>query len=153
MQAPLFIHQYTQQLTGREAELRLQIDAMQRAAKLSGKTLEQFVQKFLSSPDQDFALQGELMQAMTMRWHHLSEAVQAFQNSALWERPLTFIFYFHTDIAASTLQHFAFGLPLTIEGAIYAFLGIIFGYLLFIGLRKIYAKLVKGTLALVKKSG
>lgn len=45
-QAPLFMKQYAQQLSGHAAELRFQVDAMKQAASNSGKTLEQFIQKF-----------------------------------------------------------------------------------------------------------
>lgn len=136
-QFPLFISQYQHQLTGREAEMRLQVDAIQRAASLSGKTLPQFIQKFTTNADLDFVRQGELMQAMVDRWYHLNDALIALQNSSTVGRPLNFLVHLNTDAFKSTLKHYSFGLPLTIEGAIYALFGIITGYLLVSGLRKI----------------
>lgn len=49
-QAPLFMQQYSQQLIGRTAELKLQVDGMKQAANLSGKTLEQLTQNSWKTP-------------------------------------------------------------------------------------------------------
>jgi len=135
-QAPLFMLQYEQQLTGRAAELLLQVDAMRNAASLSGKSLEQFISKFAQSNDVDFLRQGELMQSVVYRWQHLTETLNAMQSSSVIERPFIFLSNFNTDIAKSTLQHFKLGLPFTIEGGVYAFIGILAGYLLFAIIRK-----------------
>ena len=137
-QAPLFMQQYTQQLIGREAELKLQVEGMRNAAAISGKTLESFIKKFIDSGDTDFALQGEAMQAMIARWHHLSDALSAMQHSNLWSRPFAFIYHLNGDAFSSTLSNFHAGLPITIEGAVYALVGIGAGYLVFSLFRKIF---------------
>lgn len=139
-QAPLFMQEYTQQLIGRTAELQLQVNAMRQAASLSGKTLEQLMQKFMSNSDPDVVLQGEVMQALVGRWHHLSEALSAMQESSLWSRPFAFLFHFNTDVFSSTFHQFRLGLPLTLEGGIYALFGMGCGYFIFICLKSLFRK-------------
>lgn len=138
-QAPLFMQQYTQQLIGREAELKLQVEGMRHAASVSGKTLEAFIKKFTESSDTDFALQGEAMQAMIARWHNLSDALSAMQHSNLWGRPFAFIYHLNSDAFSSTLSNFHPGLPITLEGAVYALVGICAGYFVFSALRRVFA--------------
>lgn len=135
-QLPLFMQQYTQQLIGRTAELKLQVEAMRNAAAVSGKTLESFINKFITSGDADFVAQGEAMQAMVVRWHDLQDALSAMQQSTLWGRPFAFIYHLNSDAFSSTLSNFRAGLPITIEGGVYALAGICVGYLVFSFLRK-----------------
>jgi Protein of unknown function (DUF2937) len=137
-QAPLYMQQYTQQLSGHVAELNIQVDAMKKTAQQADKTLEQFIQKFLASGDADFRMQGELMQGMIERWNHLTEGLLAMQSTGLWQRPYVFAKYFNWDIAASTFQHYKIGIPLTIEGLIYALAGMLLGYAFFLLIRQFF---------------
>lgn len=136
-QAPLFMKQYTQQLISRESELGMQVEAMRNAAGISGKTLDQLIQKFLSNPDPDFIHQGEVMLALLGRWRNLSESLSAMQNSTIWERPFAFAFHLNAEVFSSTLANFTFGIPMTTEGGIYALAGIVVGYGIFAIIRKI----------------
>ena len=139
-QAPLFMEQYTHQLIGRESELRLQVETMHQSAAITGKTLEQLIQKFLGSSDADFASQGLLMQSIVDRWQHLSDALYAMQHSPAWEKPFTFLYQLNGDVFKSTLTHFSVGIPLTTEGGLYALAGIAVGYLICASIRKVIRK-------------
>lgn len=141
-QAPLFMQQYAQQLIGREAELRRQVDAMRQAAGVSGKTLEQLIAKFGANPDSDIVLQGQLMQNLVDRWHSFTDALLAMQNSSVFERPFVFLANLNIDTFKSTLQNFAIGIPLTPEGGVYAVIGIVIGYSVFSTLRKLMRALL-----------
>lgn len=136
-QIPLFIQQYSQQLVGREAELRFQVMAMRQSAALSGKTLEELIAKFLVNPDIDVVRQGELMKAIVSRWEGLSSSLFSLQNSNVFDRPFVFILHMNGDAFRSTFENFSFGLPLTVEGGIYAFIGLLAGFGLFAALRKL----------------
>jgi|EndMetStandDraft_5_1072996.scaffolds.fasta_scaffold65284_2 hypothetical protein len=137
-QAPLYMQQYTQQLSGHVAELNIQVEAMKKTALQADKTLDQFIQKFLTNGDTDFRMQGELMQGMVERWNHLTEGLQAMQGAGLWQRPYVFAKYFNWDIASSTFQNYKIGIPLTIEGLIYALAGMLLGYALFLLIRQFF---------------
>lgn len=140
-QAPLFMQHYTQQLVARESELRVQVEALREAANRSNKTLEQLTQKFIENSDRDVVRQGEVMLATVNRWQRLSDALRAMQASSIGKRPFLFLYHFKSDIFTSTLQHFKIGLPLNLEGAVYAFFGVGFGYLAFTLLRTMARKL------------
>lgn len=127
-QAPMFIQQYSQQLSGRVAELKLQVGAIANVAAQGNKPVTQYIQRFLDSGDQDFMLQGELMQKMTLRYGHLSEALTDLGTSSMWSKPFVFMRDFSWDIAQSTFTDFQPGIPFTLEGFIYALIGIGLGY-------------------------
>ncbi len=137
-QAPMFMQQYTQQLGGHVAELRLQVEAMTQAAHQSGKSLELFIQKFTSNSDVDFMRQGEIMENMNERYHALSETYISLSQSSAFTKPFIFVSDLYGDIAKSTLATFNFGLEFSLEGLIYALIGIFFGYCIFAGIKKIF---------------
>lgn len=130
-QAPMFIQQYGHQLSGRVAELKLQVQSIEYSASLGQKSLEQYVQRFLESGDLDFARQGELMQRMTERYNVLSIAINELNSATVISKPFIFIKEFNWDIASSTFSQFQPGIPFTFEGLIYAIAGIALGYGLF----------------------
>lgn len=127
-QAPMFIQQYTQQLSGRVAELKLQTSAIAGAAAQTHKSVTQYIQRFIDSGDHDFMLQGELMQKMTLRYDNLSEALEVLNTTNIWLKPFVFMRNFSWDIAQSTFHNFQFGIPFTVEGMLYALAGIGLGY-------------------------
>ncbi len=127
-QAPVFIQQYKQQLAGRVAELQSQVEKMRWVAHQSGKTLDMYIQKFVSQSDADFARQGELMQGMVMRHADLSTAHQALFESTVFSRPLVFARHFDFAIAKQTYSSFEFGFLFSIEGLVYSIIGVGIGY-------------------------
>jgi hypothetical protein len=139
-QAPLFMQEYTQQLIGRTAELRFQVNAMRHAASLSEKTLEQLTQKFMENSDPDVVLQGKVMFSIVERWQQLSEALTAMQESSIWGRPFAFIYHLNTDVFSSTFHQFKLGLPLNLEGGLYALVGLTTGYLFYTLIKNVFRK-------------
>lgn len=137
VQFPLFMQQYRHQLIGHVAELQFQLQKMRTVATASGKTLEQFIQKFMTSGDQDFSGQGIVMSEMIERWTDLSNSLFAMDNASIWTRPFVFVSHMNYDIAQSTLHSFEPGLPLSYEGAVYALCGICIGYLMFVLIAKL----------------
>lgn len=136
-QMPFFISAYSQQLYGRIAELRLQKEALIKIAHQSGKTLDQYIYKFLISTDPDFHGQGEWMQSSINRLQTLTKSLTDIERATLLEKPFIFLKTLNWDIGKSTLNHFAVGLPLNLEGALYALVGACVGGLLFYCLKQI----------------
>ena len=99
LQAPLFIQQYKQQLSGHVSELQLQVEVMRQTAMQSGKTLDQFTNKFIDNSDPDFSRQGEIMKNMVDRWHQLSDAFTALNNASILTKPFAFLSHFNLTIA------------------------------------------------------
>lgn len=140
-QAPLFMQQYTQQMIGRAAELNLQVEAMRKSAGLSGKTIEQLSQKFMENSDPDIMRQGEMMMATVGRWHHITDGLVAMQESSIWSRPAAFLYHLNSEAFFSTMHEFRMGIPLNMEGGIYAVLGVVAGYSVFAIFRGIFRQI------------
>lgn len=149
-QFPLFIQYYTQQLSGRVFELQRQVEATRQVAMQSGKDVDQYIQKFLSSSDLDFVLQGQLMQQLIFRWNYYSEGLFALEHATLWMQPVNFVRYFDWSIARSTYENYSTGFTLNSQGLLFAGAGMIIGYLfsiilksmirwVYIGLKKYFA--------------
>lgn len=133
-QAPLFIQQYTQQLSGHIAELSWQINRISSAAQGSGKTVQQYIEKFATNSDVDIAQQGAMMQALISRYELFQNGFTSLNAASPLTKPFVFIHYLDYDIAKSTYHIFKPGIPMTLEGFTYAFVGLVLGYGFFYGL-------------------
>ncbi|MGZ3634018.1 MAG: DUF2937 family protein [Parachlamydiaceae bacterium] len=140
-QAPMFIQQYHQQLSGRVAELKLHIEAITKVAAQGQKNLQQYIEHFMQSGDPDFMRQGELMLALNERYETLLQAFQNLTSASVLSKPIVFIREFNWDIASSTFVDFQTGVPFTLEGLAYAIIGIGLGFGVFCVIGKA-AKLV-----------
>lgn len=127
-QIPAFMQQYTQRLGGHLSELNHQLVQLQKVAKLSGKTLPEYVAKFQASGDLDFIRQGELMQQLIERQQVLTQALTQLIHADTVQRPLIFIRHLQIDIAQGTMQSFQPSLTFSGEGLFYALLGVLVGY-------------------------
>ncbi len=130
-QWPIFMQEYEQRLGGHVDELRHQLDTLRKIAKESGKTLEQFIEKFLASSDADFSRQGAFLEAMQHRFVKLSDALSQMQEASVFSRPFLFLKNLDFTLGKATLYHFKPGMLFTIEGACYLLAGMAAGYALF----------------------
>lgn len=137
-QAPIFMQQYRHQLSGHVSELQLQVQNMRQIAMTSNKTLDQYIQKFVSSSDPDFSRQGEVMASMVTRWHELQDGLLAVDQASVLMRPFSFIRHIDLAIAKSTLHSFEFGVAFTYESLVYILFGMSVGYLSFLVCRKAF---------------
>jgi hypothetical protein len=123
-QFPLFIQQYMLLLTGHLSESRLQFKVLEETAAMSNKTVAEYIHKFAMSPDLDFIHQAQWMQSIQTRAESLGQAYATLQEASIWSKPFVFLFHFDRSIFAETVHAFSFGLPMTLEGLIYAICGI-----------------------------
>lgn len=136
-QAPLFMQQYTSHLAGHTAELHFQVTALEKTAESSQKTLTEYIKKFSESQDSDFSRQGHFMQNLVDRWQLFHSAYTNLLTASVFSKPLYFIAQMNQEIAIATWNSYEFGLPFTIEGLFYAFIGMLFGYAVFSSLARI----------------
>lgn len=141
-QIPTFIQQYSQQLVGHIDELQYQVKAWQQLATLSGKPLDEYIQKFSSHADLDFSRQGQLMEAMIHRLNDLSLSMKLLQESSFWSRPFVFVSHVNGDIFQSTLHTFVPQMTLTLEGIFYTFVGLVFGYAVYRLLARVVSRIL-----------
>lgn len=137
-QFPAFENSYTQRLAGHVDELRYQIELIQEIAKQSGKTLDEFINKFIASSDEDFHRQGKLMHDEKERLIALESAIYSLSNASAFSRPFVFLIHGDPVIAKAAFKQFRFSLPLTLEGLGWAVIGAFAGYLIFTLLSKVF---------------
>lgn len=132
-QFPLFVNEYQLRLGGHVEELAYQVSLMRDAAKQSSKDLEEYISKFVTSKDEDFERQGQIMFAMSKRLESLSNAYDSLRNSSALSRPFSYFLNADPQISKNALSHHRLGIPITFEGAIYAIMGCFFGLFVFRG--------------------
>lgn len=130
-QLPLYMQQYEQRLAGHIDELRYQLDAIRKLALQSGKTLDQYIDKFISNADADFSSHGTFIHAMQLRFVKLSDALSQLNEASVFRKPFAFFRHFDLSMGKASLYDFKPGLLLTVEGICYAVLGMAAGYALF----------------------
>lgn len=135
-QAPLFIQQYIQQLVGHVDELRWQVRELERLA--GDKGVEAYVQKFMNHPDPDFSGYGGLIHATFTRFTEMTATYQTLTEASIFSKPFLFVATLKPEVFRSTFAHYDLGLPLTVEGAVYGFIGMLVGMGLYRGLRFVF---------------
>lgn len=152
LQFPGFALQYAQQLAGHVAELSFQIDLIYKSAAMAEKPLPALVEKFLASGDVDVVYQGVFIQALLTRYAELNDALTALQAASPLLRPLYFLTYFNWSIVQETWKGFTFGIPLTVEGGLYALFGLIVGFSAYALFRRLLSLIAAPFLAPWRKS-
>ncbi len=151
-QIPQFMQQYTQRLAGHVEALQKLINQLREIATLSHKTLEQYIQKFKDSSDQDFIHQADFMQGILTRWQDLHQALDHLTQSSMWLRPYYFLKDLQPEIAHSTFASFQAGFNLTFEGLCYAGVGMVVGWAFYQLISKFIAFGYTRALAIFKQS-
>ncbi len=144
-QAPAFIQQYTQQLAGSVHELRLQVDQIHQIAKNGDLTIADYMAKFKGSSDTLFQAQGDMLEAILNRYASLSEALTNLEGAGWLARPFVFASHFNSDLFLGTFKHFTPAVNISIEGIVWAFIGLLAGYFLYHGIRQATLEIWKTT--------
>lgn len=134
-QLPQFFFQYQMRLGGHVEELEQQVKMIRLTAEANGKSLSEYIQKFLQSQDIDFITQGHLLENMVNRLRALQNAIQTLQESSVVSKPIEFFVHFQKDIAAATFKEFIPGFNFTTEEIFYIFIGVVFGICLYRGIK------------------
>ncbi|ACB74978.1 DUF2937 family protein [Opitutus terrae] len=124
-QAPEFMQQYLQRLGGHLDEARRQLAQFQRVADQSGVTLEQLIRQTSANTDAAVAKLGGVMSHAVSRVQELQTAQTAIQNATIWEKPFVFLRHVDTSIASATWEIYRPAVPTTVEGLVYAAIGML----------------------------
>lgn len=123
-QAPEFFQQYLQRLGGHLDEAGHQLAAFETAAQAARKPWERFVADTLANPDPGLARLGTTMADTAERVADLGAAHAALLDASVWTRPWAFLAHLDTGIAHATAAAFKPAVPTTLDGAIYAGIGV-----------------------------
>ena len=124
-QLPEFIQQYLQRLGGRLDEARRQLAQFTDVAAQSKLTLADFITRTSHNADESVARLAGVMSDAVTRVDSLNAADLAIRNASLWEKPFVFFANLDPSIARATLSIYKPAVPTTIEGLIYAVLGML----------------------------
>lgn len=134
-QIPVFYQQYVQRLSGHISELELQVSILRKTAGRSGKSLEEYIAKFVKEADADFNAQGVFMDSMVHRLSNLKQSFTTLVDAPASTHPFYLLRYGDSDIMQTTLSSFEPGLSFSIESLCYAFAGLVVGLTVFKGVK------------------
>lgn len=124
-QAPEFMQQYLQRLGGHLDEARRQLQQFQNAAKSSGISLDDLIHRTTTNAEPAVAKLGAVMTDNVDRVDTLAAAQAALLDASLWTRPFVFLQHLDPSIAHATWSVFKPAVPTTVEGLVYALLGML----------------------------
>jgi len=124
-QAPEFMQQYLQRLGGHLAEARRQLAQFEDVARQAGRTLQELVAQYATNADPTVVGMGRLMGDTEKRVSALSASEAALRDASVWERPFVFLRHLDGEIANGTAGVFKPAVPTTIEGLLYALIGVV----------------------------
>jgi hypothetical protein len=124
-QVPEFMQQYLQRLGGHLDEARRQVQQFEHAAAQSGLTVGKLIGQTAANGDPAVARLGGVMKEAVMRVDTLAAAQSAVEHASLWSRPFVFVQHLDPAIARATWAVFKPAVPTTIEGLVYALLGML----------------------------
>ena len=139
-QLPLFIEQYIIRLEGHLAESNHQIMIFQEAASANKKSLNEYISKFLEQTDSDFKAQGTIMQNAITRNQFLASAQKSLRSANPLLRPVIFIKYVDSAIAADAWKTFTLSLSLTFDVGVWALIGLVVGWVCLLALRGLWQR-------------
>lgn len=128
-QFPEYAQQYTQRLGGAVDELRVIVEDFDRAAGEGGLDRSEALARYGASSDTFLAGRGESMVRTFARYERLRTALDQIENADALERLRNLPLYLDTGVGARTLAAYKPAVPVTPEGFLYAFSGLVLGYL------------------------
>jgi hypothetical protein len=126
-QFPQYLVLYLQRLGGHVDEARMNLDRYREIAKDTGLSLYQYIQHLLASADPAVFKTGQKVGADFERYNQLANALRELQGAPAYKKFFIFLKDMDFSIARNTLANFTPGLPLTVEGAAYAAIGVVLG--------------------------
>ncbi len=132
-QAPEFFQQYLQRLGGHLDEAKMRVAQYEAVAQQSGITLRQLIETTKAQPVEPVAKLGRVIDDAETRMQSLAAAETALREASLWERPFVFMANLDMDIASGTWAVFKPAVPVTLEGLVYAAVGMVLALVIYQG--------------------
>jgi hypothetical protein len=135
-QAPAFLHQYRQNLAGRLAEARADVDAILARAMEARLPVQGYIDRLLGNADPIVTGEARALLAKIDHADALAAAQEALAAAPPLVRPLVLLGHFDRGIAASTWAHFQPAVPIDWASLLYAAAGLAIGWLACHGIAK-----------------
>ena len=137
-QFPLFYADYANTLAGATAEARIRYDELERAADRQHLSVDGFIEHHISNSDPAIRESGEIHRNTVTRYKRLQAALDDFRSAPIWRKPV--VIAQRWDPAIYQATRFEPGLPMTSEGLICGFAGLLLAALLGAGTRGVYRR-------------
>lgn len=123
LQAPVLMNQYQNVLAGAQVEASRTYERLEEIALRFDQSVEDFLAELLADDNPKVVANAEADQEQVDRYRWYSEALTAFADANAFTRPMVFFQYLDPQLLDAVV--FQPGLPLTVEGFVYALLGIV----------------------------
>ncbi len=150
VQAPEFIQQYVQRLSGHLNEAKHQLQQFQHIADLQfNGDLEQLITRYQQNTDISIVQTGDIVLATQERINHFEGHLSQLQQNDYLSRVYHFLFNSNLQMAKETLSAFNLAIPLEVSalvtGIVFAFSILLMQTLLITGCKSGYKKLTTRT--------
>lgn len=133
LQAPIYMNQYQNVLAGAQQEAERSFDRLREIAAGFDQTLDDYLAELLANDNPKVVANATEDQEKLDRYYGYTSALEGFEQASVFTRPFVFLRWYDPALASAVV--FQAGLPITMEGFVYALLGILL-MMLFIGLVK-----------------
>lgn len=137
-QFPLFYADYANTLAGATAEAKVRYDELERAADRQHLSVDAFIEHHNASGDAAIRESGEIHRTTVTRYKNLQAALDDVRSAPVWRKPV--VLTQHWDSTIFQAMKFEPGLPMTSEGLICGFAGLLLAALLGAGTRGVYRR-------------
>ena len=153
-QVPAFIAHYIQRLGGHLAEAERNVAGWWTIAHNAGcPNLVQLAARYRANGTAEVVAAGNKCLADVQRVEELKASLSAIRDAPAWRRGIEFLSNMDREIVAGTLKNFKPNLPMTLESAAYALLGIVAGLVLYSVLKALLKMLGHAITAASASSG
>ena len=136
-QFPQFYAQYMQRLGGHLDEARRVVEQYEEEAAGFGLTLEEYIKHHLEADSEIFVSSGQVIENVWDRLMDLEASFVALNEAHPFWRVWAFFNHADWEIAARAWQNFTPGVPTTLEGLVYAFVGLLLGWGIYLGIKSV----------------
>jgi hypothetical protein len=136
-QFPQYFAQYIQRLGGHLDEARRSVSQYQNVAASYSMSLQEYINIHLTSGNKIFVSTGKVISGLVERLQHLESAFRALHDSTPWNRGWVFLREMDSEIARRTWENYTPGVPTTAEALVYALIGLLIGWGLYQGVKKL----------------
>jgi hypothetical protein len=137
-QFPVFYGQYANTLAGATGEAQARYAELERAATRQRLSIDGFIEHHNASGDPAVRESGEIHRSTVTRYRKLQTALDDIRGAPFWKKPVVITRRWDRSIFEAT--KFEPELPLTREGLIFGFAGLLIAALLGAGTRGVYRR-------------
>ncbi len=127
-QFPMYYAQYADTLAGAQSEAAARYRELELAATQVNLSVDQFIERHASNTDPAIRESARLHRSTAIRFRRLEQALTRVREAPIWEKPIALAKVYDRQIAKAV--QFTPGLPLTLEGLAWGFLGLLAAALL-----------------------